>query len=240
MSPPQVLGDIQRLPGTTEAAVWMAFGNFLGDSQPEVAYTTGAGPTTRVTFGTLGHDIWYSFLPGGDSYKGGAKLAAGPLRDNGFDQLVVAMAGRIDIFEMLDTFIDRIGTGRPVDGLDITPGIDVFDVNNDGRWELIVADRSNVTIIDLNNGGTPIRLSQFQPFPGVIVTDGIQFNTGVAGGRLTIGAVNRQRLSIWSQNPDTLAFQQTHASAPFGEGAVPMSFWSYDPYYDVALPRARK
>jgi hypothetical protein len=232
LSPAQVLGDIQRVAGTSDAAISVAVGNFFGDPQPEVAYTTGAGPITRVTFGTLGHNTWYSFFPGGESYNGGARVAAGRWRNNGFDQLGVSMArGRVDLFELLEEFIDRIGTGYPVGELDITAGIDSFDANNDGRVDLLVGNTSTVTAIDLNNGATPIRLWQLQPFPGVVVTDGIQFNSGVAGGRLTIGAVNGPRLSIWSQHPETLAFEQTHTSTPFGATAQPFSFWAYDFVY---------
>jgi len=238
MGPPhQLIGDLPRASGADQSGTSIAVGNFTGDAQLDIAYTTGAGPATRITFGTLGQNRWYTFLPAGDSYNGGARLTAGPLRRNGFDQLIVAMdGGRVDIFGLSDDEIERMGSDFPVGPTpNVTPFVDAFDTNNDGRWELLVADTSHVTAIDLNNGATPLTLWQHQPF-NAAVPGGIQFSAGLAGGKLILGAVNRQLLSIWSMDPATQAWMQTFSGAPFGNAALPMSFWLYDPYYDV-VPR---
>jgi hypothetical protein len=239
--PQQLLGEL-RLPGTSEAEAWLAFGNFLGDNRPEVAFTTGAGPTTRVTFGTLGLDTWITFLPGGELYAGGAMLAGGPLRNNGYDQLAVSMTGgRVDIFDLREDVIERIGTGVPIGGFNGIPGIDVFDVNNDGRWELLVSDTGKITAVDLNNGGTPLVHWRLEPFPNQINPEAIRFNAGVSNRLLAIGAVRGPRLSIWTHDPDARTFRESHASFPFGTGVERVSFSSIDRFIDSVLgPNARK
>jgi hypothetical protein len=239
--PHDVLGELGPFPWGDQAGHSVAVGNFWGGPEPEIAVTTGAGPTTRVYVGAYGAANWMTFLPFDASYTGGATVTAGNLLGDGnpYDQLAVSQnqGGRVDVFVSTEEAIDRVirGIGQGPDPRG--PSVSIFDANDDGHGDFIFGHETGVTVVDIYGAPRPYVLAQFQPFPPGVAGE-VHVTSGLTSGRFTIGAAKGTRLSTWVWNTQTHTFERTYDDSPFGPNSTPVTFQMHTDLNFVFSPQS--
>ena len=191
--PHRLLGDFGMIDGGHEFGVSIAAGNVSGDATPELFMATATGGPGMVHMVSPGRDETTSFFPFDPGYQGGIYLATGDVDADGFADLITGQArgGEVRFFRFVDGQPLMFGSGFPFGPTpDYGPQFALFDVNNDGRSEVIFGSGggpSRIRIVGFADN-EPRVFAQFSPFrdPGGVAVAG-----GLVNGFFAIAAAPR-------------------------------------------------
>lgn len=226
--PHELLDTFGMIEGGHEFGVDLTAINVIGNEIPELFLAPATGGPGQVYWVSPGTGEWHSFSPFDAPATSGVRLAGGNINIDPFEELGVVNVGtgEVRFFEFPGNVPRLVGLGTPMPSPNDLPAtgpfIDMKDLTNDGRAEVIFGSAS----------GTPfVRIFRFTDTQSELLREFSPFTRNVAVG--VAGAVingvpavitvardeapmTRQEMAVWLVRHAARELESRGTIVPFG------------------------